>query len=211
MRHFRLEQWNDHVRGLVGGETARAMERHLAEGCADCRRRFELQRRLLRLYETDRRNAPPRSAVQAVQSLFRLQELVRSTEWARLDFRLAFDSLLAPARAATRSPQLEPRQLVYESDELVVDLQLLATGEGTVQVVGQLTAPDSKPLAAVPALLVRERTIRSEALTGSLGEFHLQDNLSVPPELCLVLADQRLVRIALPDLRAGRPAGQDSH
>lgn len=210
MKHPDAGTWSNHVRGLLGPQDAADMNEHL-QGCARCERQVRSLEVLRRVAATDRRIAPPSFALSSVKRLHRLHELTRSAKTPRLRLCLGFDSFHEPSFAGARSADAGGRHLVYESDQLTLDLALRQGKEpATLEIRGQVLDADARPLARVPAFLAERGRITSYALSGGFGEFRLVGTTAGTANLGLVTAGERLIDLALPGL-SERDAALHAH
>ena len=196
MKHYAAEEWSDYLRGLVSEQAAEPMRAHLQEGCSRCARAVAALECVLAVSATDLRDGPPAAAVRAVKALFTVQRLLQSAG-ERPSMSLAFDSLLANP-VGVRGGESRDRHLVYQGDNLAVDLHLQPAGAESLDVVGQVVSGRRGPMADVPAFLLDGGRIRSQDLSTARGEFSLEGGLGGTLRLCLLMHDDRLIEIELP-------------
>lgn len=201
MKHPDPGSWSNYVRGLLGPRIAAGMEWHLGSGCRKCRQQVAALEALRQVAVTDRRVDPPSLAVTSVKRLHRLHELAQSVETTRVRLILGFDSFWEPSFAGARSATGGDRHLVYQSDELTLDLDLRPSDDAAgLEVRGQVFDADAKPLAEVPAFLAENGRICAYALSGSMGDFRLAGKADGKPRLGLVTGDEQLIDLELPAL-----------
>ena len=105
-----------------------------------------------------------------------------------IPMELAFDSGLAPARADDRGGG-DSRRVIYYSEGLVLDLSIEKTRAGGVVVAGQIERRQEGPQQAVPAFLLTDSRIVSEASTGRVGDFEMTCQATDSLRLCLLIND----------------------
>lgn len=211
MKHPKTEEWTDYVRGTLESGARARLGDHLSDGCDRCEREMDAFKVVHRLAEADLRSEPPRAAISAAKNMFRVQQLIESSEPTRLGLDVSFDSFLTPATSGVRGSHANERHLVFRSPQLLVDLELRAVENGKpVRLRGQLLDAESKPLAGVPAFLLDRGRISSQDLSGRVGDFSLEADAKSTPRLCLVVGDD-LVEVPLPGRLLNLEANPGTH
>jgi hypothetical protein len=203
---FDIGQWCDYVRGLLDADTETQMQRHLdslgLETATRDRGLVAALRHVSELAEAERAMSPPdwvvRSA-KAIGSLLDRPDESKPSLWRRLAMSLSFDSLANPALVGVRDVQALDRHLVFDCDDYRVDLRVEpeADYQGSV-IVGQLmrTGGDEvSPVADVPVLAVRDRSVLHQGKTGAFGEFQASGLPSANLGFRLLLEDDSCLEI----------------
>ena len=194
-QHPELKEWAQYSRGLVGSDRRFEMRRHLDEGCGRCAAALNVQRSVVALADADCRMAPPDRAVREIKSLFALNRPQRRSWLAPLNLDLVFDSALEPAMAGVRG-RASCRQMVLESDDFGLDLQLTPTDAHSA-VTGLLARRGGEAMGRVPAYLDVNDEIAGHTLSDEDGVFELDAELSEPAELWLQVAKEERIVIQL--------------
>ncbi len=177
MRHHRLSEWADFVRGIVSEGAAREMREHLATGCGRCRRAAASVRRMLELAKADAGVTPPAFAERSVKALFSLHQPERRSRLPVLRLRPSADDGLAPA--GVRAARVAGQPAHYESEEYSLDLHLdVPAGTGEAVLSGQLLR-------------------QTGCFTGDLGDFQMAVGHPESSELWLLLDGGEVIAIDL--------------
>ena len=201
-RHFTPEQWSDYVRGLVSDSIGSSMRSHLDSGCSRCARAAATSQALNSLAATDRSLEPPQGAIRTIKAMFCLDHPGEAPALSRP--RLLFDSCLTPAGGTRSDMQAAERNLTYETDTVGLNLVLKASGE-TLAVAGGVTSLDGEPIGGIPVALLRHDSLLAQALCGEEGDFLLAEVPAGSLTLRLLLDDQELVEVELPESVDGEP------
>ena len=196
MRHFALEDWVDLARELLPALQKTAMLRHAAD-CSRCVRTLRVWRRVTAVGRSEASFVPPEEAVRAVKSAYlhylrRLHPLSAAPE--SLLARLVFDSFRAPAAAGVRTLDLCSRQLLFEADDLAIDLRIeTAGGSLRSSLMGQLLhhSQQTENLGELPVALMLGRHSVAQTTTNPFGEFLFE----------LELTRRHRIRIQLDSIR----------
>src|SRR6266849_2775852 len=162
MKHFELAKWVDSARGLVEGSVRVAMERHLASGCRKCRQAAELLYKVQAAARNDAQVQIPHYALRCAQAVFK---------------RLLYDSFGEPLPVGLRTQQRLSRQALYQAGDYSLDLRLENERSSfCVALVGQIQnrKEPGTHLGGVPVLLLSGKQIVAQAVTNSMGEFHME-------------------------------------
>ena len=196
MRHFALEDWVDLARELLPALQKTAMLRHAAD-CSRCVRTLRVWRRVTAVGRSEASFAPPEEAVLAVKSAYlhylrRLHPLSAAPK--SLLAQLVFDSFRAPAAAGVRTLDLCSRQLLFEADDLAIDLRIeTAGGSLRSSLMGQLLhhSQQTENLGELPVALMLGRHSVAQTTTNPFGEFLFE----------LELTRRHRIRIQLDSIR----------
>jgi hypothetical protein len=174
MNHFTLGEWADFVRHLKGPSATAQMQQHLDEGCQECSKVVRMWRDLSDFGSNEGLYSPPSRAVRSVEGYYSLLKPRRGAQVAMMA-RLLFDSLLEAIPAGIRSSQFSPRQLIYSTRSLVIDLRL-ERRLGRVHVVGQAQprAVAGPGVAGVDVLALKGSKTVERTRCNRFGEFQLE-------------------------------------
>ena len=153
------------------------IEQHLAD-CPRCTADVTWLRRVIDLMRTDIAQLAPPSAVAAAKALFR-----RPTSRRHLRATLRFDSLSTPIAMGMRSAGQADRQLLFATDDLLVDLRIAASGE-LWAVSGQLLGAE-----AGEQVELRGSAAQASAALNEMSEFALPPAPAGSYDLVVQLAD----------------------
>lgn len=206
MNHYDITEWADFVRGLAAPAVAASMRRHLDEGCDTCAataRRLEL---VTRSAEADRAYEPPVQLVRFAQAAFSLRRPERVLALPGLAARLVFNSLDAALAAGVRGPVEEiTRQTLYEAGDFAVHLRFeQPSGASRVSLTGQIAnrRVPNPPMAHVPVLLTRGRTVVARSLSNEFGEFQVDYEPHAALRLHIPVSDGRQsIQLTLDDVQ----------
>src|SRR5438034_9186745 len=70
MKHFALEDWADFARQVIDSERKAAMQRHLDEGCEDCRKAMLMWRNVSEISSREAAYQPPESSIRVAKAYF---------------------------------------------------------------------------------------------------------------------------------------------
>lgn len=204
-RHFKDEAWVDMVRGIAPAAQAGKMREHLERSCAECVRMLKIWQMVAGATPREPYYEPPKDAVRAAKAAFSAASRPPLQRAAVL-CRLVLDSLHDPMPLAVRGSALRMRHLLYETDELLIDLRLESGAGSQVFLAGQaLPKNESGEIASAAGIELldsRQQGIARTA-TNSLGEFQLE--FDHHPGLTIEVRTNRLgtASIPLPDPAPG--------
>ena len=190
-RHHEIQRWVDFGRGLLDGEEAAAMRRHLDQGCPGCAPRFATVRRMADLARVEAEMPLPRGDLRRAKSIAGLAPSTAAGTGPR-DLRLKriFDSTVAPLPAGARRQAAPDRQLVFEAPDYTLHLHLEPRAESAGQALaGQLRDRDGAPPAGVPACLLAADGAARYLATGEDGGFELTADFAGVAELRFLVDD----------------------
>jgi hypothetical protein len=194
VEHFSDSSWIDFVRGTISPTTKLHMQEHIDEGCGKCWETVQMWQSVFSVGQEEALYTPPGDLVRLVKSQFG-QVQPRPD---RSPLRLLFDSLLQPAAAGVRG-SIPARQLLYETDELCIDLRLeVRRTEHRVCMVGQILSRTASQLSnqELPVRLYEQNLPVTESVTNQFGEFQLEFRSS--DTVCLAIGQGEETRISLP-------------
>lgn len=205
MSHYDITQWVDYIRGLVGPETEVAMRSHLDTGCPACcgtARRLDLVGALAR---TDHQFEPPTHLLHFAKAAFSLHKPARVLSLPQLAARLVFNSVDFALAAGTRGLHEDvSRQTLFEAGDFSVHLRFeQASRSARISLVGQIAnrRMPEPPMAHVPVLLTRGRTVVARSMSNEFGEFQVEYEPHRALQLQIPVSQGRQrVRLALTDL-----------
>ena len=180
----------DLARNVAAPAARLRMERHLAEGCARCRRSVTLFQRVSETALTDASWDVPADVIDLALDIFPVRPEQVSRPVHRLLARLVFDSFREPLPAGVRASRGLSRQVLYRAGSYFIDLRLDSTAATRrVSLVGQVVrrgaAGTSTRMASVA--LVDGRTVISHAPVNSFGEFQVDYDSKAKVRLRVVL------------------------
>jgi hypothetical protein len=175
-KHLTETEAADLARDVAAPGSRRWMERHLAEGCARCRRAVMLFQRVAETARADASWDVPADVIERAVDIFSLRPVQVTRPVHRLLARLVFDSFREPLPVGVRSTRSVSRQVLYRAGSYFIDLRLDATAATRrVSLVGQVVRRGairaSTRMASVA--LVDGRTVLSHAPVNSFGEFQV--------------------------------------
>lgn len=204
MTAFDLTQWCDYARGVAAPESVSAM-RALLERSEPARKAVERFRRVAAVAGGDAAGRIPAQAVLVAKAVAGLAPRARSASSSRfLPAELTFDSSLHAAGVGTRDLGSSHQRIAsYRAGELSVHLRLeYETITHSQVLVGQLLrhAPELRPVAEVPVLVLAAGKVVGRSLTRRFGEFQADGLPPEPLELCLLVEPERWVEVSLGSL-----------
>jgi hypothetical protein len=196
VKHFSDELWADFVRNLAPASTAQAMQKHIEDGCSKCEAILRGWQSVFRIAQAESSFSPPEDAVRIAKAQF---ATVASVQQGR-PVRLVFDSNLQPITAGARG-SISARQLLYETDELYIDLRLEPQREANrdrVCLVGQILDRTSETRAAqgLKVRLLQGQQAVSDTTTNQHGEFQLEFDAGT--DMCLSIGHEPDRMVVLP-------------
>jgi hypothetical protein len=174
VKHFSDELWADSVRNLAPATTAQAMQKHIEDGCSKCEAVLKSWQSVFRIAQEEGGYSPPEDTVRIAKAQF---AAVAGVQQSR-PVRLVFDSNLQPITVGVRG-SISARQLLYETDELYIDLRLEPQREANrerVCLVGQILDRTSETRAAqgLRVQLMQGQQAVTDTATNQHGEFQLE-------------------------------------
>ena len=196
MKHFSDELWADFVRNLAPATTALAMQKHIEDRCSKCEAVLKSWQSVFRIAQEEGGYSPPQDAVRIAKAQFATVAGVQKGRQARL----VFDSNLQPVTAGVRG-SISARQLLYETDELYIDLRLEPQREANrerVCLVGQILDRTSETRAAqgLKVQLLQGQQAVTDTATNQHGEFQLE--FDAGKDMCLSIGHEQDRMVMLP-------------
>jgi len=175
-KHYSAEEWVDFVMEQAPQTQKAEMQRHLDSGCRKCSELVGLWSRVGEVAKREGSLEPPSSAVQHVREAFSM--LVESQREKRKTLipRLVFDSLWQPALAGVRSTTTSPRQMIYKSKNINIEMHIESESKSErVNLTGQLSlgSMQGQSMPAIPVVVSGKKGQVAATSTNSFGEFHL--------------------------------------
>jgi hypothetical protein len=207
--HYSLEEWSDFARNQASALSATQMQRHLDEGCAACRRMFEVWRTVLELAGRETDVQVPESGARRAKAFYSIARPERADSLPLRFARLVFSSSAEPLREGVRSAEASTSHLLFEEGNYVIDLHMKPeTERNLVSVAGQILdrAQSDRVHQNSIVTILRPDEELARTVTNEFGEFHLEfgpgDNLM----LTVRLEGQSVLVSALPGQpREGAP------
>jgi hypothetical protein len=201
MKHYSSEQWADYVCGTAPKRQGAEMKRHLGTGCKKCEQTAGMWMTVLNLAHKEAGYQPPDSAVRLAKSYFAMSRMEGKEFVVPRVARLIFDSFRQPQLAGVRSLGFLPRQCLYQSGPMLVDLWMEpASSSAPVALIGQILE-QSKPSQGVEDMVVKVQGGDAEIAatkTNQFGEFHLKISPTTGPQVQLTIGDGNKIALVIP-------------
>jgi hypothetical protein len=196
VKHFSDELWTDFVRNLAPASTAQAMQKHIEDGCGKCEAVLKGWQSVFQIAKEESNFSPPQDTVRIVKSQFAAVAGVQQERRVRL----VFDTNLQPITAGVRG-SISARQLLYETDELYIDLRLEPHREANrdrVCLVGQILdrTSETRAVRGLKVQLLQGQQAVSDTATNQHGEFQLE--FDAGKDMCLWIGHQKDQMVVLP-------------
>jgi hypothetical protein len=176
VKHFSITEWADFARDVMTEEQGTPMQKHLDEGCSVCAETIQTWRSVTECASHEALYDPPSSSLRIATSYFAPFKLASKQATGMRIARLTFDNFARRAHEGFRGPAQLARQLVYQVDDVFIDLRLepkAATNQ--VGLVGQI-ADSGHTLGSVEGVVVsfqRGDDTIMQTSTNQFGEFQL--------------------------------------
>jgi hypothetical protein len=197
MAHFAEENWADYVRGFGAKEIVQQMSAHLTEGCADCKKAEALWNRLHTLGNREAAYTPSSDLVRLAKLQFAVDGPVREQAWAAV----VFDTALQPSPVGVRGGVVHARQVIYEAENLTVDLRFERKTSGSaISVSGQVLdrqAPMTWVSGAVVVLWTEAGRMVTKTEANECGEFQLEFEPREQLRMSVITMERKTLRIVL--------------
>jgi hypothetical protein len=176
MKHSAMEDWVDFVRDVLAPEQKIAMQHHLDTGCARCSKNLQLWQQVHTLAAREIAYHPPENAVRSVKGSFALDKPPATRSRRTRLAQLVLDSFRQPALAGARATGQSPRQLLYKTGALLIDLRMERLSGSRLSLVGQVLDSNHamKGVEGLPVKLSNPLGSVSLTATNEFGEFHLE-------------------------------------
>src|SRR6266571_2732571 len=139
MKHFALEDWADFARQVIDFRNIAPHQRHLDEGCEDCRKAMLMWRNVSEISSREVAYHPPESAIRVAKAHYAAYSLHKQPSSATKVARLIFDTSGQAVPLGIRASGIGPPKLIYEGGKMLVDLRLELEGQpGPMSMIGQI-------------------------------------------------------------------------
>jgi hypothetical protein len=175
VKHFSPIEWVDFVRNVVPTEHRAPMQEHLDQGCGTCLKMVKTWATMVDFARHEPFYEPPDGAVRNAGSYFFSFSL---TLQERNDVRILrhiFDSFSMGTLNGIRGAGTAPRQLLYNSYTVFIDLRLEPKpGSDSIALTGQVVDAQLTDgiLEEIPVLLFSKGDMEVETTTNRFGEFN---------------------------------------
>jgi hypothetical protein len=175
------------------------MLRHV-EDCGRCGKTLRVWRRVAEIGRSEASFEPPEEVIRAAKSAYPrpVQQISSAgkSSWAQL----VFDSFRAPAAVGVRTLDLCSRQLLYEVDDLAIDLRIDTPGRSArSSLIGQLLhhSPQEQSLGELRVALLLGSDCVARTVTNPFGEFLFEVELTKRHRIRIHLDDRRSIVVPL--------------
>jgi hypothetical protein len=205
VKHFSITEWADFARNVTTELESAEMQKHLDEGCSNCTEMVHTWKSVKECARHEISYDPPSSSLRIAKSYFAPFRLASKQAMGMRIGRLTFDSFMRRAEVGVRGSGPSPRQLMYQFDDVFIDLRLeprLATNQVTL--VGQVadSSQSAMNVDGIPVSLLNGSDTLSKTSTNKFGEFRLSYLDSEHLQLFIGLKETALV-LPLPDVDPG--------
>ena len=133
--HYATHLWCDFVRSLTPNSVTAEMRAHLTTGCEKCNRSARIMRKIAAFaaaYQAD----VPSPVVRKANAIYFGPD--RPESLSRTVARIVFDTFSSPLPQGVRSRAHVCRQAMFEAGDVLVDVRLQETAEGSFLITGQI-------------------------------------------------------------------------
>jgi hypothetical protein len=179
VKHFSPIEWVDFVRNVVPTEHRAPMQEHLDQGCGTCLKMVKTWATMVDFARHEPFYEPPDGAVRNAGLYFVSFNL---TLQERNDIRIlrhVFDSFELGALQGIRGSGTTPRQLMYNSDSVFIDLRVERKSDSDcMTLTGQVvdTQLTEEELEEITVLLFSKSDAALRTSTNHFGEFNFSFN-----------------------------------
>ncbi len=209
MKHFSPIEWVDFVRNVVATGHRAPMQEHLDQGCGSCLKMVATWATMVDFARHEPFYEPPEGAVRIARSYFVSFSLTLQERKDVRVLRHVFDSFSLGTVDGIRGAGTAPRQLLYNSLSVFIDLHLEQTpGSNSIALTGQVVDAQLRDglLEEVPVLLFSKGDMELETTTNRFGEFNFSFNAAGPLGLLVSMKECGLL-LLLPEGLAGDSMG----
>lgn len=169
MTHPNYQSLLNYVEDQLSGSERAKVETHLSTACEQCNKKLALLRSALAAAAEDRSLAPPAEVLSRAVALYKARP--RPAPHLRVLAKLNFDSRFQMSALATRGAG-QTRQMLFTTEQVDIDLQMIAEGEAH-NLVGQVLGVDDgdKAPGAFVSLQSADGALTKGTETDSLGQF----------------------------------------
>jgi hypothetical protein len=174
MKHFSMLEWIDFARQTGEPERANAMQEHLDQGCIRCSKNVAVWRRIVNFATEELKQEPAGSSLHLVKASFALRKIA-AFETGNVELAmLVSDSAQSAAAGGFRGATASPRQLLYKSGTVCIDMYIQPRpGSESIVLTGQLmdSMKPNQGIGGVSVSLVSGGNTVSHKETNNFGEF----------------------------------------
>ncbi|HEY3131984.1 MAG TPA: hypothetical protein VGL91_21185 [Acidobacteriota bacterium] len=216
MGHFTSEEWADFVRGIQSADRTIAIQQHLERKCERCRKDLATWSFVADLGSKEASYEPPADVVRYVKTCHVVGKPPgKRRGWMNVA-RLVFDTIRQPQPAGIRSSGLSPRQLLFKSGNLLVDLRVESQAKSNhFSVAGQVLdwAKPGQAVEQVPIVLSNKKNMVMQTASNQFGEFQLEFEMAENLLLTVGKDDPIVVPLGILDRNAnpGEDVSSDRH
>ncbi|MGH9629352.1 MAG: hypothetical protein ACRD7E_13615 [Bryobacteraceae bacterium] len=198
--HFGDDEWINFVRQLAPPLRLAEMQRHLDNGCEQCRIVWGIWSRVRDTAVRETGYEAPEDAVRSIKAAFavrkRLPLFSRLAELASL----VFDSWREPLPVGIRGGTACARHVLHETDKFLIDLRLEQEDESHCSLVGQVLPKEANEgaVAGTAVALAQGEAPMTQTIANSMGEFQLEFDYRGDLRLYLQVPGAATVVVALP-------------
>jgi hypothetical protein len=207
VKHFSPIEWVDFARNVIPTEHRAPMQEHLDHGCGSCLKMVKTWATMVDFARHEPFYEPPDGAVRNAGSYFFSFSL---TLQERNDVRIlrhVFDSFSMGTLSGIRGAGTAPRQLLYNSNSVFIDLRLEQKPDSdSVALTGQVVDAQLTDgiLEEIPVLLFSKGDMELETTTNRFGEFNFSFKAAGHLGLLLNMKEFGLL-LMLPEGLTGSP------
>ncbi len=201
MSHFSAGQWFEFARDTALSEQKAVMQRHLEDGCQECRNLSGIWSEVLEINRRESDYHPPAGAVRSAKAMFVPE---RSWKWfpeIAVAARLIFDSIREATPTAVRGSMTSSRQTLQEAMPFVIDLRVeCEPARKRVHLIGQVlnSKEPNKNVANVDVFLLKGEHLAAKTAANTSGEFDLEFQDEEDLKLFIDIRGQKVIEIRLP-------------
>ena len=199
-KHYGVADWIEFVRDMGPLEQREQMNRHLGDGCLDCRHTAEFFKKLVSACLDMIPDEVPETWLKRARSIWP-QTTRRLEDAIRIPAELIYDSSLAPTAVGLRASMETGCHVLYRAGDYSLDFVVeQATCSSRISVVGQILKINSEAqMSNIPVTLKWGTTTIGETLSNQFGEFHLECEQRKHVALCVHLEPYaRFIDVPLP-------------
>lgn len=201
MSHFSAAQWFELARGAALADEKALMERHVTEGCDECRKLLDMWTEALDIGRRESQYQPPAEVVRSAKAAFVPEANWRWFPQIAQTTRLIFDSLLDPVPSAVRGATATTRQFLQEAQPFVVDLRVdYEPARRFMRIIGQVlnSAEPNEGVENIELYLLKGDKLATRVTANTSGEFSLEFEDVENRSLFADIGGQRVIEIRLP-------------
>jgi hypothetical protein len=207
VKHFSSIEWVDFVRNVVPAERRPPMQQHLDQNCGTCLKMVEMWSTIVEFARREPFYEPPVAAVRNAESYFFPFSMTLKEKADVRILRHVFDSFALGALNGIRGAGTVPRQLMYNSLSVFVDLRVeQRPGSDSITLTGQVVDAQltDGTFEEIPVLLFSKGDTELVTTTNRFGEFNFSFKAIGHLGLLLSMKDFALL-LMLPESLAGSP------